>query len=179
MDADSPPGRRSRPALAGQHQIQWRHNKVTFMPAFDTPVAHYLGLVEEVGFAGGTGCHNRPATLIIRNPVDLERVSPPKGWSVPRRRLGLPGLRESLPWGFNGAVGPVPWRNLRTALSALWARAAIYPSPSTRHNPRSRDLSQPGLSRDGRVPSETILWPFCARRYATVWFRSLALRCSG
>ena len=44
--------------------------------------------------------------------------------------------------GFNGAGGPVPWRNRRTALSTLWARAAIYPSQSTLHYPRSRDLAQ-------------------------------------
>ncbi len=53
-----------------------------FLLAFDTSVAHYLGLVEKVGFDGGTGCHNRAATfikaatLIIRNPVDQDRGAP-------------------------------------------------------------------------------------------------------
>ena len=65
---------------------------------------------------------------------------------------------------FNGTGGPVLWRNHRTALSTLWARAAIYPSQSTLYNPRSRDLAQPSLSRDARVPSETIRRPFCSRR---------------
>ena len=76
--------------LAGQHPIQWRHNKVTFMLALDTPVAHYLGLVEKVGVDGGTGCHNRAATLIIRNLVDLERVGPPRVVGSPQA-VGVAG----------------------------------------------------------------------------------------
>ena len=66
------------------------------MLAFDTPVAQYLGLVEKVGFDGGTGCHNRAATfikaatLIIRNPVDLERGGPPKVVGSPQA-VGVAG----------------------------------------------------------------------------------------
>ena len=36
-------------------------------------LGHNIGLVEKVAFDGGTGCHNRATTLIIRNPVDVER----------------------------------------------------------------------------------------------------------
>ena len=65
---------------------------------------------------------------------------------------------------FNGAGGPVPWRNRRTALSTLWARATLNPSQSILHDPRIRDLIQPSLSRDTKVLSETIRRLFCSRR---------------
>ena len=76
--------------------------------------------------------------------------------------FGVAGT-QSAALGFNGTRGPVPWRSRRTDLSALWARAPIYPSQSTLHNRRSRDLAQPSLSGDAKVPSATIRRPICSR----------------
>ena len=38
-----------------------------------------------------------------------------------------------------GQGGPTPPRNLRTFSFTWWASAAMYPSQSTFHSPRSRD----------------------------------------
>ena len=112
------------------------------MLAFDTPVGHYLRLVEKVDFDGGTGCQNGAATfikavtLIIRNPAELEPGGPPKVVGSPQA-FGVAWTPSAAALGFNGTGGPVLWRNHRTALSTLWARSAIYPSQSTLHNPRA------------------------------------------
>ena len=120
-----------------------------------------------MGFDGGTGCHNRTATfikaatLIIRNSVDLERGGP-SGLVGSRQAVGVAWTPSAAALGFNGAGGPVPWRNRRTALSTLWARAAIYPSQSTLHNTRSRHVAI-GLGnpvRELAVPAQVWgLWP--------------------
>ena len=58
---------------------------------------------------------------------------------------------ESLP-GDVDVGGAMLRLSRRTFFSALWAKAAVYPSQSDFHNSRSWDLGQPDLSRGAKVP---------------------------
>ena len=44
----------------------------------------------------------------------------------------------------------------RTILRMFWAGAAMYPSQSTFHSPRNRDLSNPRRSREAEIPSALV-----------------------
>ena len=78
--------------------------------------------------------------------------------------------------GDAGPGGPTPRPNLRTIFFTLWASPAMYPSQSTFHSPRSRDLSHPNRSREAKVPSAMVRRRNRSRWYAAVRLRSRALR---
>ena len=77
--------------------------------------------------------------------------------------------------GDAGPGGPMPRPSLRTIFFTLWASAARYPSQSTFHSPRNRDLSHPNRSREAKVPSAMVRRRNRSRWYAAVRFRSRAL----
>ena len=68
----------------------------------------------------------------------------------------FPGSVVSAVVGSPGSGSRVRWFSLRTIFSRLWAKAAIYLSQSTFHNPHSQGRAHPSRSRDAKVHSAIV-----------------------